>query len=61
MPFWWPPCPPLPIPAGMGVEGLSRAQSEPLFGTLGHQLRPPGHLVYRGTGGLPRQRMVPIV
>ena len=51
MPFWWPPCPPLPILAGRGVEGLSTSQSEPLFRTLGHQFRPPGHLIHRGTRG----------
>ena len=49
--IWWPPCPPLPIPTGRGVEGLSKAQSEPLFGLLCHQFRPPGHLVHRGRGG----------
>jgi hypothetical protein len=36
----------------MGVESLSRAQCEPLWGIVGLHFRRLEHLEHRGTGGL---------
>jgi hypothetical protein len=40
----------MPIPAGMGVESLSKAQSKPLSGTLGLHFRHLEHIFHHGRG-----------
>jgi hypothetical protein len=45
-----PPCPSLSIPAGRGVESLSKAQSKPLSGTLGLHFRHLEHVFHHGRG-----------
>ena len=43
-PYQWPPCQPVPIPAGKGVESLSKARFAPLLRTLGTSTLVTWHL-----------------